>query len=211
MSPEEGRADFAAQADVSRETMQRFDIYYALLEKWNRRINLIGRKTMQAAWQRHFLDSAQLVPHIPADVKTVVDLGSGAGFPGLVIAILRPDLKIHLVDSDQRKCVFLQEVARQTDTQVEIHADRVEQLPHLAPDLIIARALAPISVTLALSRHFAATDTRYLFLKGRDVDVELTAAAKCWIIEHQKIPSIVDPQGTILAIKKAVPISKTAA
>lgn len=210
MSPEEGRADFAAQANVSRETMQRFDIYYALLEKWNRRINLIGRKTMQAAWQRHFLDSAQLAPHIPADVKTVVDLGSGAGFPGLVIAILRPDLKIHLVDSDQRKCVFLQEVARQTDAQVEIHADRVEQLPHLAPDLIIARALAPITDSLALSHHFAAKDTRYLFLKGRDVDVELTAAAKCWIMEHQKTPSIVDPQGTILAIKKAVPISKTA-
>jgi 16S rRNA (guanine527-N7)-methyltransferase len=206
MSPDEGRAAFAAHTDVSRETLQRFDIYYALLEKWNRRINLIGRKTMTTAWRRHFLDSAQLISHIPADVRTIVDLGSGAGFPGLVMAILRHDLNFHLVDSDQRKCVFLREVARQTGVNVEIHANRIERLTDLAPDLIVARALAPIADLLVLSQHIAAADTRYLFLKGQDVDVELTKAAKCWIIEPQKTPSIVDPQGTILALNSAKPI-----
>jgi 16S rRNA (guanine527-N7)-methyltransferase len=199
----EGRAGFIAQTNVSRETLERLDIYLALLEKWNRRINLVGRKTIADAWQRHFLDSAQLAGHISPSVKTIVDLGSGAGFPGLVLAIMGAGWNVHLVDSDQRKCVFLREVARQTDTVIEVHPNRIDQLPKVEPDLITARALAPVGDLLQLSRNIVTPNTEFLFLKGRDVDVELTQAAKCWIMEHQKTQSIADSQGCILAIKNA--------
>ncbi len=210
MSPDPGRDDFLALQNVSRETFERLEIYQALLKKWNPRINLVGRKTLADVWRRHFLDSAQLVAFLPDSTQNLVDLGSGAGFPGLVLAMLRPDVAVHLVDSDQRKCVFLTEVARQTGVNVQIHAARIEALTGLTADVISARALASVVDLLDLSTGIATKNTRYLFLKGRDIDAELTLAAKCWKMSYQLTPSIVDPKGSVLQIDQATRISDNA-
>jgi len=208
MSLEAGRDDFYSVSKVSRETLAQLDLYVALLQKWNPAINLVSRRSLHLAWSRHFLDSAQLVNFIPPSARVLADLGSGAGFPGLVLAILRPELTVHLIDSDQRKCVFLREVSRETGVAVTVHSGRIEDMPVLAPDVITARALAPVADLLTLSANIATEYTLYLFLKGRDIDVELTRAAKCWKIRHHKTPSIVDPSGTVLQIESAKRVSE---
>jgi 16S rRNA (guanine527-N7)-methyltransferase len=136
-------AEFAAETGVSRETLARLEAYAALLLAWNRRVNLVGRGTEEDLWRRHMLDSAQLHPLIPAGARTLVDLGSGAGFPGLVLAILGGP-HVHLVESDQRKAVFLREAARVTGAAAMVHAIRIEAAPPLAADIVTARALAPL-------------------------------------------------------------------
>ena len=119
--------------NVSRETLQRLEIYAGLLEKWQAKINLVGPATLPDLWRRHFLDSAQLLPLLPAAGGTLADLGSGAGFPGLVLAMMT-DWRVHLLDSDQRKCAFLRQVALDcgVGTQVTIHAKRIEQVTGIA-------------------------------------------------------------------------------
>ncbi len=204
MSPETGKAAFLDTIDVSRETFAQLEAYHGLLEKWNRRINLVGRRTMADAWRRHFLDSAQLVAHLPATAQVLIDIGSGAGFPGLVLAILRPDLTVHLVDSDQRKCTFLQEAARIAGARVTVHNCRIEQLSAPIPDLITARALAPVAELFRLSAGICGPNTQYLLLKGRDIDVELTVAAKCWNMNDRCFPSMVNSDGFILNASKVM-------
>lgn len=179
----------------------------ALLEKWQARINLVGPATLGEMWQRHFLDSAQLRDHIPDGVTTLADLGSGAGFPGLVLAMLRPDIAVQLLESDQRKCAFLATVAREAGVAVKIHNRRIEQLPHLGADLITARALAPLERLLALAVPHLAPGGQCLFLKGQNIDVELTEATKCWKFEAETWPSQTDPQARILRLSQIAPAS----
>ena len=124
--PPLGRAGFAAQVDVSRETLDRLTLYLELLERWQPAINLVGPATLADPWRRHLLDSAQLVAHLPARRPLLVDLGSGAGFPGMVLAILGAG-PVTLIESDRRKAQFLREVARATATDVTIRAERIEQ------------------------------------------------------------------------------------
>jgi 16S rRNA (guanine527-N7)-methyltransferase len=197
MTPDE----FAAATCVSCETLDRLKAYAELLEKWQAKINLVGPDTVPDLWRRHFLDSAQLYPHIPQSTHRVMDMGSGAGFPGLVLAIMgAPD--VHLVDSDGRKCVFLREVARITETKVTVVNLRLEALAGLSADLVTARAAAPLHKLLSWSAPLVAPKAQYLLLKGRGVEDELTEAGKDWNITYERIPSQSDPSGTILHLKE---------
>lgn len=201
MSERPDRATQAAfdQLAVSRETLERLAAYAGLLRHWQTRINLVGPDTLASLWQRHMLDSAQLWPLVPAGARRLVDLGSGAGFPGLVLAILgAPD--VHLVESDARKGAFLREAARVTATPITLLTRRVEQIPPLAADVITARALAPLPRLLAWAVPHLAPGGQCLFLKGRGAEDELTAAAKDWKIAPRRIPSLTDPDGTILQL-----------
>lgn len=157
--------------DVSRETSERLTIYLDLLRRWNKKINLVAPTTLKDAPQRHFSDSLQLIAHVPAGATRWIDLGSGGGFPGLVIAIdaatRMPDLSVTLVEADQRKSVFLRTVLRETGVQAKVISDRIENVPALPYDVVSARALAPLAQLLHLSEAFRGKDTTCLFLKGR--------------------------------------------
>ena len=138
-------------ARVNRDQMDRLASYLILLQKWQGRINLVGPQTMLDPWKRHFFDSAQLVPLLPEGRPKVVDLGSGGGFPGMVRAMLST-ADVHLVESDGRKCVFLREVARLTDTDVTVHNGRIESLQPLRANVVTARALAPLEHLMDLAQ-----------------------------------------------------------
>ncbi len=183
---------------VSRETIQRLGVYADLLIKWNSRINLISPRTINDIWQRHIIDSLQLLPHLP-EARPIADIGSGAGFPGLMLAIAGVR-DVHLIESDQRKCAFLREAARMTGAEVTLHPERVENCGDLRAGLIVSRACAPVGKLLDLGRFVATEKTQCLFLKGQHVDEELTEAHKKWFIEAHRVPSMTDPDGIILKI-----------
>lgn len=192
---------FQRATGVSRETLARLEIYAALLVKWQPTINLVGRSTLDDVWRRHFLDSAQLFPLLPEGVRVLVDLGSGAGFPGLVLAILGV-AETHLIESDQRKATFLREVARATGVPVQVHARRIEAVPPFAADAVTSRALAPLADLLAWASPFIGNQGVCLFPKGRQVEDELTGAAKGWNMRVERFDSQTDPTGTILRVSK---------
>ncbi len=174
--------------------------YAALLTKWQRAINLVGPRTIGDVWRRHMLDSAQLYPLLPDRAATLVDLGSGAGFPGLVLAMMGvPD--VHLVESDHRKAAFLTHVSRETKTNVTVHARRIETMPPMVADVITARALAPLPKLLGLAERFVGPDSVCLFLKGQDVDSELTETTKSMNMEVERMPSLTAPSATILRLR----------
>ena len=191
----------AVLAGVSRETRERLNIYADLLRKWQRSINLVGPRTINDLWNRHFTDSAQLLPLIPPTSRVLVDFGSGAGFPGLVLAILGV-AEVHLIESDQRKSTFLREVARATGTPVTIHAKRIEEVAPFPADVVSARALAPLGDLLGFAAPFLHPDSLCLFPKGQMAEDELTAASKNWNINVDRIQSVTDPSATILRISQ---------
>jgi 16S rRNA (guanine527-N7)-methyltransferase len=201
---EYGPDAFAAETGVSHETRARLEAYAELLRKWNRAVNLVGRATLPAVWHRHMLDSAQLLPLLPAAPperpRRVVDLGSGAGFPGLVLAILGAG-DVHLVESDGRKAAFLREAARVSETPVTVHACRIEALPALAADVVTARALAPLDQLLAYAAPVLQPDGVALLPKGREAARELTVARKAWNMTVDRYPSCSDRQATVLRIE----------
>jgi 16S rRNA (guanine527-N7)-methyltransferase len=191
---------FAAAASVSRETLDRLRRYAELLATWNIRINLVGQGTIQDLWRRHMLDSAQLYPLIADPAAPLVDLGSGAGFPGLVLAAMGA-ADVHLIEADRRKCAFLGEAARAIGVSVTIHAERIEDVPRFTARTIVSRALAPLPDLLDLAVEFSNKHSILLFLKGRTVDQELTRAQKEWSMRVDQIPSRTDPKGTILRLE----------
>lgn len=191
---------FAKLAVVSRETLDRLQAYVALLIAWNRRINLVGANTIGDIWRRHILDSAQLMPLLPGGTRTVVDVGSGAGLPGLVLAILGVS-QVHLVESDQRKAAFLREAQRVTGAPATIHAERAERLAAIAADAIVARAVAPVDNLLLMVDKFRKSHTICLFLKGKGVEEELTHLPPALKMKVQILPSRSDPNGRILRLE----------
>jgi 16S rRNA (guanine527-N7)-methyltransferase len=209
--------DFRAATNVSRETLDRLECYAALLEKWNRSINLVSRASLTDLWRRHMLDSAQLWPLLPPPQerprgrpRKVLDLGSGAGFPGLVLAIMAGTGgggDFHLVEADEKKAAFLREAARATETRIVLHNQRIETLRPLSVDVVTARACAPLSRLLDYAAPFLRPEPgsgyrpRGLFLKGRDFDRELTAAREKWKIQVEEIPSRTEPRARILQIE----------
>ncbi len=192
-----------ADLGVSRETLERLEIYARLLTKWTRAINLVSADSLPDLWRRHFLDSAQLLPLLPpapaGRPRRLADLGSGAGFPGLVLAILGAG-EIHLVESDRRKGQFLREVSRETAAGAEVHLGRIEELSPLCADCVTARALAPLERLLDYAARHLAPGGSALFLKGRGAAEELTQAARRWSMAVERFPSRTDPEGSILRI-----------
>lgn len=196
-----GPKEFQAKSGVSRETLDRLVVYADLLVKWQARINLVGPETLPDLWSRHMLDSAQLFGLIPPQAKRLVDLGSGAGFPGLVLAVMgAPD--VHLIESDSRKCAFLREAARLTGASVTVINKRIEQVAPLAADVVTARALAPLVKLLDWAAPHLAEGGQCLFLKGRGADDELTATAKEWNIVLDRISSLTDPASFVLQLRE---------
>ena len=196
MTPE----TFAAETGVSRETLERLRRYAALLEKWNQRINLVGQGTIHDLWRRHMLDSAQLYPLIADPAAPLLDLGSGAGFPGLVLAAMGAT-DTHLIESDRRKCAFLAEAARHMGVSVTIYPERIESVPPIGAATIVSRALAPLPDLLDLAVNFCNEHSILLFLKGRGAIRELTATRKEWSMRVNQIQSRTDPEGTILRLE----------
>ncbi|MEH6528292.1 MAG: 16S rRNA (guanine(527)-N(7))-methyltransferase RsmG [Sneathiella sp.] len=191
--------DFQARTNVSRETLDHLRRYGALLEKWQKAINLVGKSTLPDLWRRHMLDSWQLLSCVSMPKGTWLDLGSGAGFPALVVAI-GTEFEVHAVESDQRKCLFMQNVSRETLAGLTVHRARIEALPPFPVDVISARALAPLEKLLEYAAPFVHSKTEFLFLKGQDVDEELTNASKCWNMQVEKHRSLTSDDGCIVKL-----------
>ena len=197
-----GPEEFAAAAGVSRETLDRLQRYAVLLEDWNSRHNLVSNASMADLWRRHFWDSAQVVGLIPTTSRTLIDLGSGAGFPALVLAELRPDLKISLVEATAKKCRFLKTVVSELGLETQIHHRRIEDMPRQPFDVITARACAPLSDLLAYTQRFWGPGSRALLHKGQNLAAELTEARESWRIDSEQHSSRSDPSGIILEIRE---------
>lgn len=207
----QGSAEFARVFDVSRGTLDRLETYAQLLARWQAKINLVAPGTLADVWHRHFADSAQLVPVAPAEAKTWLDLGAGAGFPGLVVAIMQAEkgnCRVTLCESDTRKAAFLSDVKRKTGVAVDIMPARIElDSTHASvgqADVVSARALAPLPRLLALAAPFFHAQTVGLFLKGREAEKEIAEAAVRWRFDAELKPSITDREGRIVVIRNPV-------
>jgi 16S rRNA (guanine527-N7)-methyltransferase len=192
---------FAALSGVSRETLARLEAYAGLLLRWSARINLVGANTLGDLWRRHFLDSAQLLAHVPPATQSLIDLGSGAGFPGLVLAISGV-LGVELIEADARKCAFLREAARIAGAPVVIRNARIEAVPPRAVDVVTARGCAPLDRLLVLAQPFIGPDTVCLFPKGERATQELTVARQAWTMDATCHDSRTDPRGVILCLRR---------
>ncbi len=197
---------FAAAMDrlghnVSRETFSRLELYDALLRKWQAKINLVAKESLQELWRRHFLDSAQLLPLLPRGNDPITDLGSGAGFPGLILAMMT-ERQVHLVDSDQRKGAFLLECARQigVSDRVKVHTIRIEAAPAWKAPIVTARALATLDQLLLWAQPYLTPQTTCLFLKGAKAEDELTLAERSWNMAVERHGSLTDASGVILKL-----------
>jgi 16S rRNA (guanine527-N7)-methyltransferase len=203
----EDRAKALALTPISRETLVRLDRFVELVLEWQGHTNLIAASTEAVLWTRHIADSLQLLALAP-EARTWIDLGSGAGFPGLIIACAlaeRSGTKVHLVESIQKKARFLTEAAHVTDAPVEVHAERISDFIRHAPDnvdVVTARALAPLGKIIKEAHPLLKRGATGLFLKGQDVDAELTQASKCWSITADLVPSRTDPRSRIVVISK---------
>lgn len=196
--------DLGGGLSVSRETWDRLEHYTDLLKKWNPRINLVSPTTLAEAWTRHIVDSAQIWGIPQTYPQHWADLGVGGGFPGLVVAILRdefaPEMKVTLVESDQRKCAFLRTVLRETGVVANVEARRIEEIPPLGVDLLSARALASLDKLLGFAdRHLCENGTA-LFPKGAQAEKEIADARKMWQFDLVRHTSLTDPQAVVLQI-----------
>ena len=194
---------FQQAMGVSDGVLARLQAYADLLVKWQKKINLVGKGTLPDLWNRHMLDSAQLYPLLPNAECTVIDFGSGAGFPGLVLAIMGGP-KVTLVESDGRKCAFLAEAIRVTETgsAVRLENRRIEAIEPFQVDVVTSRALASVDNLLIFGEKFLGKETICLFPKGKTVDDELTETQKEWKMRVSKIQSRTDPSGTILKLEE---------
>jgi 16S rRNA (guanine527-N7)-methyltransferase len=199
--PPLGPQGFAEIVPVSRETLARLEAYAELLTRWSQRINLVGRDTVADLWRRHILDSAQLGGFVPDRARSVIDLGSGAGLPGLVLAILGVS-GVELIEADSRKCAFLREAARITAAPVTLRPCRIEAVSLHPVDVVTARACAPLDRLLGLAEPFLAPGSECLFLKGERVEEELTLARKRWTMTSSLHQSRSDPRGVVLRLQQ---------
>ena len=199
---------FCSNIFVSRETFEKFCVYHNTLIKWQKSINLISTNSIKNIWERHFLDSAQLYTYVKGKTGNIFDFGSGAGFPGLVLAIMGRK-NIHLVESDHKKCVFLREIAMLTDVDITIHNCRIENLSNFDVDMITCRALAPldklidyVEIFSSKSQNINKRHPKLLFLKGKNYHHELSELNKKKKINYKQYPSLTDKYGKILYISK---------
>ncbi len=196
---------FQEALGVADEDLRRLRAYVALLGEWQAKINLVSADSFKDVWRRHILDSAQLGPLLPPDAKIIADIGSGAGFPGLVLAILagpnQSSHEFHLIESNGRKCAFLREANRITGAGVKIYHSRAEKLSNLSADVIISRAVASLDELLEYADSMLKKDGQCLFLKGKKWREELTQAQKNWIINESTIQSLSDSSGIFLKLE----------
>ncbi len=202
------KSDFQKLFAVSDDVFENVVRYHALLLKWNKAINIVSPKTLDQAWHRHLIDSAQVAPYIPEDIKTYADLGCGGGFPGLVIAMMRPELNVHLVESDERKCQFMRSVVRETElSNVTVHTKRIEAATQdIEPDFISARALASLEKLFDYCYPWVEQNPKvgFCFLKGMRVQEEISEAEKRYKFSSQSHDSITDANSKILVIHEVI-------
>lgn len=206
-APAPGPEALAGRFDLRPENLEKLQLYANLLKRWNSRINLIGPATTADIWRRHFHDSLQLAQYLPRAAKgagTLADMGAGAGFPGLALAVSGLVKNVTLIESNRRKAEFLRHVSRETSTPAEVICARVEALKDVPVgpfSAVTARALAPLEKLLALALPISAPGAFLVFPKGAKADAELTAARKGWILDAETYPSETDPEGRILVIR----------
>ncbi|MEZ5946052.1 MAG: 16S rRNA (guanine(527)-N(7))-methyltransferase RsmG [Hyphomonas sp.] len=197
----EDRAAFLAAADVSRETLERLDRVIDTLGVWRKKSNLIGPREWSVIWTRHVADCYQLLDLIPEDAK-VVDLGSGAGFPGLIIAAARPTGHVTMIESVGKKCAFLRAAIDAAGLPATVRQERVESVPHFAADFVTARAFAPLPKLLDYAAPWLTKGATGLFLKGERWKEELTEAGQRWNFAYEAIPSRVGGSGKLMSIRE---------
>lgn len=199
-------SDVIAGINVSRETLERLRAFEALVLKWTVKINLIAAGTKQDLWERHVVDSAQIYPAAPARWANWADIGSGGGFPGIVVAILakelNPEGKITLIESDMRKATFLRTAIRELQLNAVVIADRIEKAPPQNADVLSARALASLDLLLGFAERHLNHDGVALFQKGRTAQAEIDAAKQKWSFALATHPSITDADSQLLSIKE---------
>ncbi|MBL8906421.1 MAG: 16S rRNA (guanine(527)-N(7))-methyltransferase RsmG [Rhizobiales bacterium] len=203
MGVSDDAADVLRGFNVSRESEQKLRAFVDLLREWQAKMNLVSKTSMADVWRRHVADSLQLLRLMPQTPQVIADLGSGAGFPGLVLALAGRH-QVHLYESIGKKALFLREAIRATGATAEVHQMRIEDIkepPRV--DFVTARALAPLDRLLALALPFLDRGATGLFMKGQDVDEELTKATKSWRIKFDKHPSLTDSRSVILAVTEA--------
>jgi 16S rRNA (guanine527-N7)-methyltransferase len=211
-------ADLAADREkalaltpVSRETAARLDRFVDVLLAWQEHTNLIAASTEASIWTRHIADSLQLLP-LARNARVWADLGSGAGFPGLVIACAlaeEPGAQVHLVESNRKKSTFLREAIGATQVPAVVHTARIEDFVENTAEKIevaTARAVAPLPALLPMVYPLLKRGIFGLFPKGQDVVVELTEAAKCWKLHYSLVQSLTDPKGKIVIVRDLEPV-----
>ena len=191
--------------DVSRETYSRLKDYEKLLFKWNSKINLVSKSTLSDFWGRHILDSAQFFSLFGEKTGKWVDLGSGGGFPGLVVAILSDELgipnRLSLVEADVRKSVFLKTVCRELGLKVEVYNNRIEELPPISANIVSARALAPLKTLCLYAKNHLEKDGVAVFAKGENWKAELVEAQKKWIFSYEAVKSTLHEGSVVLVLR----------
>lgn len=196
-----------AEHDVPRETLARIDTFIAILTEEMRRQNLIAESTLPHIWARHIVDSAQLLPLAPASARTWLDLGSGAGFPGLLIAMIDPEKQVMLVESRRKRIDFLGRAAESLGLaeRVTVMGSRLESIDSRAFDVISARAFAPLDRLLPLAHRFSTVKTRWLLPKGKSTASELEAIRGSWQGSFQVVASATDPDAAIIVAEEVQP------
>lgn len=193
------------QYNVSRETFQKLQDFVALLQEWNAKMNLVSKNSLEDVWQRHVLDSVQLIKYLPSDINCLVDIGSGAGFPGVMLAILMqeklPAAKVILVESITKKTVYLKDVCTKLGlTNTTVENNRIENISIKNVDVITARAVAALDVLCSYAFDLATKNTRMLLLKGRSYADEVTAAEQKWKFNLQVYPNLYSSDGVVLEL-----------
>lgn len=196
--------NFTEEYNVSHETLNRLKTYQSLLNEWQAKFNLVSNSSLEDAWNRHFLDSAQLFEFIPKEAKTLADFGSGAGFPGMVLAIMAcektPYLKVSLIESTKKKTLYLNEVAQTTSVPVTIVNERIENIKPQKFDVITSRAMTALNELLNYAFPFCRNNTVCIFPKGKNYATELAEAHKHWHFKCRIEPSRLSEEGRILII-----------
>jgi 16S rRNA (guanine527-N7)-methyltransferase len=186
-------------ASLSPAVRDRLAVFEATLRRWNGAINLVSQRDLPVLWARHIEDSLQLAVLADPPPGRAIDLGSGAGFPGLVLAIAT-GMHVDLIEEDQRKCAFLREAARVTEAPVSVHAARIERVDLPPAPVLTARALAPVARLLVLGERLLAPGGACWFLKGRGIDAELEAAGREWTMRVERWVSRTNPEGVVLRL-----------
>ena len=199
------KVELPAWLNVSRETLDRLFSFCDLVEKWNPAINLISKSGIAEIWNRHIIDSAQLFQQMPDRAREWCDLGSGGGFPGIVLAILakqlQPNAQVILVESDRRKSVFLAQASRLLDIDVRVKTQRIEELEPQNADVLSARALAPLSDLCGYAYRHLKPDGVAIFPKGAAALLEIEQAQKLWRFDYSLTQSYTDSTAHILSVR----------